>query len=317
MSDSTFEASYTSSYRLVNYDSDSITFRYGDRLVSIIGMTFMTTREQQNHNALKAKLRHDVRSRFSIFIGLLDIMSDDPHWSPQRRVIVDAKHSVEKCLEEILTAIESLASVSADKVKTDFFAAVRTIALPCLKKLTEHSSWTPPEVHCESDWLETLENEIRQFELWLSQDQSEQNTSSPSQIKSEPPHMDDHAMAGEKKIFAIDDESHNLDLVQMFLKKESWRVVCFTSGEKALKALQVSQCDLILLDLNLDGLSGIELLVTLKSMPLTRSIPVVMMTGSEDSEALEACQHAGAVSILSKPFGKRQLIELLQSILPK
>lgn len=277
----------------------------------------MTTREQQHLNALKAKLRHDVRSRFSIFIGLLEIMSDDPHWSSQRDTIVDAKHSVEICLEEMLTAIENLASVSPDEIETDSFAAIRTIALPYLKELTKHSSWTPLKSECESDWLETLENEIRQFELWLGPDQSSQNSASTHQPKPEPTHTDAPATAGEKKIFVIDDEKHNLDLVQMFLRKESCRVVCFTSGEKALKALEVSQCDLILLDLNLGGLSGIEVLSTLKSMPLTRNIPVLMMTGSEDSEALEACQEAGAISILSKPFSKIQLIELLKTTLPK
>ena len=86
-----------------------------------------------------------------------------------------------------------------------------------------------------------------------------------------------------ENVLVVDDERDILELVKYNLDKEGYRVTVVASGEDALAATRAKMPDLIVLDLMLPGVDGLEVCRHLKSDAKTRSIPIVMLTakGSE------------------------------------
>jgi len=275
----------------------------------------MHTQNKQHEIQVYAKLRHDIRSRFTLLIGVLDIMSGDEIWEAKRNEILQEKSSIERCLESILAAVQNLSTTPNEQIEPKALEIVHTIALPCLKRLMLLASTQHSPSSIESEWAETLAQEVEAFSRWCGGSSFIQDAISPQTTNQKLTNSCTNLTSETKLVVVIDDEPHNLEVVRMFLKKEDWQVLTFTSEKEVLHTLHSKNCNLILLDLNLNGVSGIEVLESIRGNSATKDIPVIMVTGSEDADALEACRQAGAASILAKPFGKAQLVELLKSIL--
>ena len=116
-------------------------------------------------------------------------------------------------------------------------------------------------------------------------------------------------------ILVVDDEEDLLELVRYNLIKEGYRVTCVASGEDALKASQKFHPDLILLDLMLPAVDGLEVCRRLKSDSKTRHIPIVMLTAKGEESDTIAGLEKGADDYISKPFSPRVLTARVKAIL--
>ena len=118
-----------------------------------------------------------------------------------------------------------------------------------------------------------------------------------------------------EKILVVEDE---LDIVRMLeynLKKEGFRVASCRDGDDALGAATKEQPDLILLDLMLPGIDGLEVCKALKKESKTSSIPVIMLTAkSQESDKIVGLE-LGADDYVSKPFSIRELIARVKAVL--
>ena len=91
-------------------------------------------------------------------------------------------------------------------------------------------------------------------------------------------------MANER-IIVVDDEEDILELIEYNLAKERLQVECVTTGEATLESVRAKQPDLVILDLMLPGIDGLEVCKTLKNDPLTSHIPIIMLTAKgEDAD---------------------------------
>jgi class 3 adenylate cyclase len=118
-------------------------------------------------------------------------------------------------------------------------------------------------------------------------------------------------------ILVVDDSPSSLDLLRHRLERDGHRVCSCGDGETALRATAVENFDLILLDLLMPGINGIDVLRQLRTVPLTASIPVVVMSGVDEIDSAVRCIEMGADDFLQKPLDPILLRARLSALLER
>ena len=121
-------------------------------------------------------------------------------------------------------------------------------------------------------------------------------------------------MANER-IIVVDDEEDILELIEYNLSKERLQVECVTTGEATLESVRTKQPDLVILDLMLPGIDGLEVCKTLKSDPLTSHIPIIMLTAKGEDADIVTGLELGADDYITKPFSPRVLTARIKAVL--
>ena len=111
-----------------------------------------------------------------------------------------------------------------------------------------------------------------------------------------------------ERILVVDDEEDILELVRYNLAREGYHVAGALSGEDALRKARSQAFDLIVLDLMLPGIDGLEVTKILKANEKTRHIPIVMLTAKGEEADIVTGLELGADDYITKPFSPRVLI---------
>jgi CheY-like chemotaxis protein len=117
-------------------------------------------------------------------------------------------------------------------------------------------------------------------------------------------------------ILVADDEPHIIELVRVTLEDDRVRVVEAVDGIGALDAAELYAPDLILLDVNLPDVSGLDVCCRLRVDARLRHIPVVMLTAAAQQADVARGLAAGATEYLTKPFSPIRLLSLVERLLP-
>jgi len=118
-----------------------------------------------------------------------------------------------------------------------------------------------------------------------------------------------------EKILVVDDEEDILELVRYNLVREGYQVTGALSGEDALKKARTQAFDLIVLDLMLPGIDGLEVAKKLKAHDKTRNVPIVMLTAKGEEADIVTGLELGADDYITKPFSPRVLIARVRTAL--
>ncbi len=110
------------------------------------------------------------------------------------------------------------------------------------------------------------------------------------------------------RILVVDDLVKNLQVVGTILRNEKYHVMPATSGPQALERIQAQLPDLVLLDLMMPEMDGLEVCRRIKADPATAAVPVIFLTASNEMEHLFKGFEAGAVDYLIKPFNPSELL---------
>lgn len=116
-------------------------------------------------------------------------------------------------------------------------------------------------------------------------------------------------------ILLVDDEPDLLELLQYNLTRAGYRVDCAASGESALRQMRSRVPDLIVLDLLLPDLDGLEVCKRMKQEPRTAVVPIVMLTARGEEADVVTGLELGADDYLTKPFSPRVLVARLKAVL--
>ena len=118
-----------------------------------------------------------------------------------------------------------------------------------------------------------------------------------------------------EKILIVDDEKDIIELIDYNLTQQGYRTDGAVSGEEALEKIRRKAPDLILLDLMLPGLSGLDVMISLRKEPSTETIPVIMLTAKGEEADIVTGLEMGADDYISKPFSTRILIARIRAVL--
>jgi len=120
----------------------------------------------------------------------------------------------------------------------------------------------------------------------------------------------------EKDILLIDDDTTIQEVVQVGIQIEAgWQVAIASSGAAGIDLAQNQQPDLILLDVMMPEMDGIETLSRLKNNNKTSAIPVIFLTAKAQAEEKNQFQKLGVVDVITKPFNSMTLASQVAKIL--
>ena len=119
----------------------------------------------------------------------------------------------------------------------------------------------------------------------------------------------------ESTILVVEDNPTNLRLVTTVLRRLPVQILTAVDGEKGVETARASLPQLILMDLELPGINGLEALRLLKSDPRTAAISVVALSGNSSPEEKETALRAGCIGYIEKPFDIRTFATTIQGYL--
>ena len=122
-------------------------------------------------------------------------------------------------------------------------------------------------------------------------------------------------MMSRQSVLVVEDEEDIMEVIRFNLEKEGYEVHQALSGEKALQVIENNLPSLVLLDLMLPGINGLDLCRILKQNDRTKAIPVIMLTAkSEDADIVTGLE-MGAEDYITKPFSPRVLLARVRTVL--
>lgn len=118
-----------------------------------------------------------------------------------------------------------------------------------------------------------------------------------------------------QRILAVDDEEHILELVEYNLVMNGFDVLKASSGEEALEVIGREEVDLVILDIMMDGIDGIEVLRRIRSQEATKDLPVILLTAKGEEIDKVLGLEFGADDYMAKPFGVHELAARVKAVL--
>ena len=116
-------------------------------------------------------------------------------------------------------------------------------------------------------------------------------------------------------ILAVDDSTTMRQMVAFTLKSAGHQVLEAAGGDEALKLAKSNKFDLVITDINMPGMTGLELLRALRAMPDFKFTPVLMLTTEGGAEIKQQGKAAGATGWIVKPFDPEVLLSVLTKVL--
>jgi CheY-like chemotaxis protein len=120
-------------------------------------------------------------------------------------------------------------------------------------------------------------------------------------------------MTEKQKVLLVDDDQDVLDFLQMLLAVEGLKTVQASEAGTALQALSDDEVGLVLLDVAMPGIDGLQLCRQIKASPRTKDLPVMVLSARPGQGVEEEAMAAGAETFVRKPFDNDQLLTLIRA----
>lgn len=122
---------------------------------------------------------------------------------------------------------------------------------------------------------------------------------------------DDH---GAKHVVLVEDELNIAEAIRFLLSNDGWRVQTIANGGSAVEVIRNTMPDLVMLDVNLPGKSGFEILEELRADPVFADLPILMLTARGQSRDREMAEKAGVSRFMTKPFSNSEMLDAVRAL---
>jgi adenylate cyclase len=289
----------------------------------------MTDPAQRVERALTAFVRQEFGAPIATIMGLTEILIEDARCSEDASLAsdLDRIHSAGRLLQEQLERLVSLATKGGLGVGDDSAAFITTLRHDLrtpLNAVKGYSELIMDEArdNGREDLLTDIAKVVAAAEQLLGQVDrligltEEVKSSDTSQVAGTPSRdlvgeimrsiqpivskSKTHLLSG--RILVVDDTDANRDLLSRRLRRQGHAVDTADGGRSALEAVAKCEFDLILLDLMMPDINGLQILTWLKANPAVQHIPVIMISALDEIDSIVRCIEAGAEDYLPKPF---------------
>ena len=120
-----------------------------------------------------------------------------------------------------------------------------------------------------------------------------------------------------ERILIVDDEEDILELVKYNVEREGYQTVCANTGEQAIQIVNNDKVDLVILDLMLPGINGLEVARSIKRNPQKMNIPIIMLTAKGEETDIVTGLELGADDYVTKPFSPKVLLARIRAVFRK
>lgn len=118
-----------------------------------------------------------------------------------------------------------------------------------------------------------------------------------------------------KRILTVDDSTSLREMISFVIREAGYDVIEARDGQDALAKLNNSPVDMVITDLNMPVMNGIELTKSLRSIATYKFIPIIFLTTESQVQKKEAAKEAGATGWIVKPFKPEQLLKVVKKVL--
>jgi two-component system cell cycle response regulator DivK len=120
-----------------------------------------------------------------------------------------------------------------------------------------------------------------------------------------------------KTVLYVEDNEFNRKIVRHLLARTSYRLLEATDGEAGVASARETRPDLVIMDIQLPKLSGLDATRQLRADPATAAIPVIVITSFALAGDEEKAREAGAAAYLAKPYSPRELLQMIRELAPE
>ena len=118
-----------------------------------------------------------------------------------------------------------------------------------------------------------------------------------------------------KRILVVDDEMYIVNILDFTLAGEGWEVISANNGEDALRTLLKVEPDLVILDVMMPRIDGVEVCRAIKAREESANTPVILLSAKNSDRDREKGMEAGADLYLTKPFSPSRLVEEIRNLM--
>lgn len=119
------------------------------------------------------------------------------------------------------------------------------------------------------------------------------------------------------KILLVEDDAIQIELIKKHLEPQGHIVVVAKNGQEGIKLARDDRPDLILMDMIMPGMHGLEATIKLKEDPLTTEIPIMALTIMSSPKFVQECYRAGIIGYIKKPYNPKILLESVEKVVGK
>jgi CheY-like chemotaxis protein len=118
------------------------------------------------------------------------------------------------------------------------------------------------------------------------------------------------------RVLIVEDERHIIESLAFVLESEGFEVTSELDGEAGLRRVRADPPDVLVLDLMMPKMNGLEVLKAIKADPALRSLPVVVLTAKGRQQDRRMAEEIGVDAFMTKPFSNRDVVEAVRRLAP-